>query len=95
MKRAVIRCPICKEGFISINKYKCVCRNCSKKVLTKSWVLGVTAIDAQKCLIEKIQKGYNLKEIALCCDVTEQTLVSWFKKFFGKTYKEVKRSVFV
>lgn len=90
----ITRCLVCNNADVIVNKHKRLCKECALLALTKSWVLGVTVADIQKCLIEKIKKGYNLREIALDCDVTEQTLVLWFKKFFdGKTFKEVKRNI--
>lgn len=93
-KRKMSICPACRQPGIIENKYKTVCDGCGKKTLTKSWVMGNGNGDAQAYLLKEVESGHGLYHISSGLDVTEQTMVLWFKRFFnGLTYRKVKKRV--
>uniref|UniRef100_A0A7V3N4W4 Uncharacterized protein n=1 Tax=candidate division CPR3 bacterium TaxID=2268181 RepID=A0A7V3N4W4_UNCC3 len=84
-------CPLCGKIFPVVNKYKRVCRDCRVLIPTKGIALGK---GLREGLEEKIKEGKGIWDIAMECNVDIRTVMYWMKKAFGKTYREVKRTIY-
>lgn len=75
------------------NKHKMLCRICAPGSSTKSWRIGIGDELALR-LRERMENGWSLIEMAVDIDVTEQTMIKWFKRCFSNmTFRDLKKEM--
>ena len=92
-KRRLERCQGCQEFAVIENKYKKLCKACASIASTKSWKLGIGTAPKEALRIQ-VKAGMSLTQIAIDVDVSQQTMVKWFKVYFdGMTFRDVRKQV--